>query len=79
MILHFKSSQHITHFIMFVGTYKDGNYFEDEDDYFIEDDSNTSTYDEYSDVEKDEEYWDVEIDVLRDFDNEHDLNNKDVH
>ena len=63
-----------------VGTYKDGNYFKDEDNYFIEDDSNTSTYDESSDVEKGEEYWDVEIeDVLRDFDNDHDLNNKDVH
>ena len=31
-------------------------------------------------MEKGEEYWDVEIeDVLRDFDNDHDLNNKDVH
>ena len=76
MILHL-SLNTFTHFIVFVGTNKDENCFEGEDDYFIENDSNT--YDESSDVEKGEEYWDVEIeDVLRDFDNDHDLNNKDV-
>ena len=81
MILLFKSQHYINfiHFIVFVGTYKDGNYFENEDDYFIENDSST-THDESSDVENGEEYWDVEIeDVLRDFDNDLDLNNKGVH
>lgn len=69
-----------TYFIVLAGTYKDGSYFEDEDDYFIDNDSSTATYDESSDVENGKEYWDVQIeDVLKDFDSDHDLNNKDVH
>lgn len=48
-----------TYFIVLAGTYKDGSYFEDEDDYFIDNDSSTATYDESSDVENGEEYWDV--------------------
>lgn len=66
------------HFIVFVDTYTDGNYFEG--DYFIEHDLNTTSCNESSGEEKGKEYWDVEIeDVLRDFDNDCDLKVKDVH